>query len=202
LIADDRLASDGAVGVALGGGAAPTVVVASGCRPIDARRTVTANDARTVLRLGADRAIDRLVRAVDALPPDDHPLAREGLRCRIVVREGDGDDASFITEIVGLDRARGGVQLRDAAPIGTTVQFELRDPAVVAEELAAALVPLAPARGALSFSAPGGSEAAELFGQLGMAATAGMACTGLVVPVDGTSARQREGVAVAVFPSG
>lgn len=208
LVLDGAITTDGAVGVLLAGTAAPTVVVAPACRPIGEPFTVTATDGEVLLSLGGRPAMERFAAVVQALPPDDHPLARRGLRCGIVAVEsgehpGVGD--VLAREVIGLDRTRGGVAVTDRLPVGATVQFQLVDPDVLDRRLLELLLPRVAAGGAaLVSTAPEVAPVVAATDALvGAAAVAGLAGPGQFGPIGGgPSARHQSAAVVAVFGPG
>ncbi|HEX9258315.1 MAG TPA: FIST N-terminal domain-containing protein [Acidimicrobiales bacterium] len=211
LVVDGRVVTDGAVGVLLEPG--PTPVVAQGCRPIGRPFTVTKSERNVVYELGGRPAMDRLMEIVDELPPEDRALAARGLHCGIVADEHqlDFERGDFlIRNVLGADRSVGAVAVGGEVEVGTTVQFQVRDPGTAGDDLRLLLARQAPvgAGGALVFTCTG--RGSHMFGDphhdaavtseaLGGAAVAGMFCAGELGPVAGRNALHGFTASVAVF---
>jgi small ligand-binding sensory domain FIST len=110
--------------------------------------------------------------------------------------------------VLGADRATGAVVVGDAVPVGSTVQFQVRDATSADEDLHAVLAGRA-ARGALVFTCNGRGR--RLFGTpdhdasvvndlLGAPAVAGMFCAGELGPVGGRNAVHGFTASIAIFP--
>jgi small ligand-binding sensory domain FIST len=109
--------------------------------------------------------------------------------------------------VFGVDRATGAVAVGDSPPVGSTVQFQVRDAASADEDLRAVLAGHT-ASGALVFTCNGRGR--QLFGTpdhdatvisdlLGTSALAGMFCAGELGPVDGRNAVHGFTASIAIF---
>jgi small ligand-binding sensory domain FIST len=186
------------VGFVLPPEVATSVIVSQGCRPIGRPMAVTGATANLVESLASEPALPLLLRLIESLDPDDRSLAAAGLHFGRVVDEradtfGPGD--FLIRNVLGAVRERNAVAVGDEPPVGTTVQFQVRD-AVAADEDLRAMLADATGDAALVFTCNGRGQ--RLFGEpdhdarvvhdaLGSPALAGMFCAGEIGPVGGRS---------------
>ena len=197
LLLDDVLFDDGAVGVVLPAGRGIATVVSQGCRPVGAPYVITRSESNVVHELGGQSALARLEQVVADLSPDERSIAqRGGLHIGRVIDErrthfGPGD--FLIRAVLGADRESGAVAIGDEAPVGATLQFQVRDAASADEDLRE-LLSGRRADGALLFTCNGRGvglfgepdhDAAVLDAVVGGGATAGMFCAGELGPVGG-----------------
>jgi small ligand-binding sensory domain FIST len=155
LVLDDALYTDGAVGVLLP--RAPITVVAQACRPIGQPFIVTKAEQNLIVELGGRPAFERLMEMVNALPDDERALAARGLHCGIVADEHKTDFARgdfLVRGVLGAVRERGAVAIGGEVVVGSTVQFQVRDPASAGADLAS-LLDGKRADGALVFTCTG-----------------------------------------------
>jgi small ligand-binding sensory domain FIST len=164
-----------------------------------------------IYELAGRPALERLVTTLDHLRPEDSLLASRGVHCGLVVDErkeqfGRGD--FLIRAMVSADRSAGAVLVGDVVPVGSTVQFQVRDAASADEDLRE-LLGGRRARGALLFSCNGRGR--HLFGLpdhdatvvsdlAGVHAMAGMFCAGELGPVGGRNAVHGYTASLALFP--
>jgi small ligand-binding sensory domain FIST len=155
-------------------------------------------------------ALERLAAMLEHLPPVDRQLAGQGLHCGVVIDESKAEFERgdfLIRAVLGVDAATGAVAVGDTVPVGSTVQFQVRDAASADEDLHAMLSGRA-ARGALVFTCNGRGR--QLFGTpdhdatvvadvLGTSALAGMFCAGELGPVGGRNAVHGFTASVAIF---
>jgi small ligand-binding sensory domain FIST len=200
LVLDDAVHRDGAVGVVLPPTAA---VVSQGCRPVGEPMVVTqarpAGGGRSFLvELAGKPALEQLTDLVGTLPPDDRALLAGGIHLGVAIDEhrvdfGRGD--FLVRSVLGADRARGVLAVGATVPVGTTVQFQVRDAASADEDLRQLLAG-AEGSGALVFTCNG--RGTHLFGEahhdarsvaelLDRPAAAGMFCAGELGPVGARS---------------
>jgi small ligand-binding sensory domain FIST len=167
LFLDGRVV-DGAVGVVLGGGADAGVtartVVSQGCRPIGPPMTVTKAEQNVLLEVAGVPAFKKLQEIVAALPLDEQQLAIRGLHLGVAINEyaethERGD--FLIRGVLGADERIGALVVGDVVDVGTTVRFQVRDPAAADEDLAELLSALGtePGDGVLLFSCTGRGRA-------------------------------------------
>jgi len=203
LLLDGKVHERGAVGVVLGGDLSVHALVSQGTRPIGRAMTVTAADGATILELAGRPALDRAKDVVAELPEEEQPLAVRGLHLGIAMDEyadehGQGD--FLVRGIVAADHRAGSLSVGDVVPVGTTVQFLLRDAQAASADLAEVLgafrerVGLRGLAGALLFSCNSRGRAmfdvAEhdvraVVDGLGTATVAGFFAAGEIGPVAG-----------------
>lgn len=203
LVLDDRVHTDGAVGVLLPRDVAATPVVSQGCRPVGEPMIVTAADGPLLLALAGVPALDRLIEVGRTMGDADRALFEAGPQIGVVADErsptfGTGD--FLIRSVNGADADRRGVLVGERVPVGTTVQFQVRDAGGAGAELRRSLADVGlrsgrrpPSTGALLFTCTG--RGSRFFGEpdhdadLVVAAVgpavAGMACAGEIGPVAG-----------------
>jgi small ligand-binding sensory domain FIST len=199
LVVDDEVASDGAVGVVLPTDVATALVVSQGCRPIGDPMIVTASDRNRLLALAGQPALDRLEALARAADPDERERLAEGLHLGIAVDEhratfGRGD--FLVRNLIGIDRGSGALVTTEQVPVGTTVQFQVRDADAADDDLRTLLAQESaggPADGALLFTCNGRGrrlfgepdhDARAVAGAVRADALAGMFCAGEIGPVD------------------
>jgi small ligand-binding sensory domain FIST len=194
--------TDGAVGVVLPAGVATATVVSQGCRPVGEPMIVTAADRNRLVTLAGRPAFERLEQVARAADPTDRARMAEGLHLGIAVDEhratfGRGD--FLVRNLLGADRETGALVTSEHVPVGTTVQFQVRDATSADEDLRILLADASlaePADGALVFTCNGRGQ--RLFGTADHDATvvadavatdavAGMFCAGEIGPVEGRS---------------
>jgi small ligand-binding sensory domain FIST len=210
LVLDDLVLTEGAVGVLLSGDAAPDTVVSQGCRPIGQPLIVTKAERNMVYELAGRPALERLMEMVAVLSPEERALASRGLQCGIVIDErkldfGRGD--FLIRGVLGADRDVGAVAVGEAVPVGSTIQFQVRDAATADEDLGDLLTGRS-AAGALLFTCNGRGthlfeeadhDASAVSDLLDTRAVAGMFCAGELGPVGGRNHLHGFTASVALF---
>jgi small ligand-binding sensory domain FIST len=142
LLLDGRIHERGAVGVVLGGDLSVHALVSQGCRPIGRPMTVTRVEGETILELAGLPALERAKDAIAELPDDEQPLAVRSLQLGLAIDEyadehGQGD--FLMRSILSADHVAGTIGVGEVVPVGTTVQFLLRDAEAADEDLAAVL---------------------------------------------------------------
>jgi len=194
LVLDDRVHSEGAVGVLVDPSAVSGTVVSQGCRPVGRAYVVTRATDNVIHDLAGVPALDRLREVVAALPPSDRELVQHGLHVGRVIDEqqdtfGRGD--FLIRNVMGADAEAGDLAIGDRAEVGSTVQFQVRDADSADEDLRqllsghrgrAALVFTCNGRGSHLFGEPD-HDARLVHEQVGRGAVAGMFCAGEFGPV-------------------
>ena len=193
-----RVRTGGAVGALLGPGAEISTVVSQGCRPFGRPLVVTKAQGNIIFELAGRPALERLVaQAHESLSEDEVSLLEMGgLHLGRVINEhqesfGRGD--FLVRNVVGADRTLGAIAVGDVFPVGTTVQFHLRDAASADEDLRtlfaheqadAALVFTCNGRGTRLFGEPH-HDVRVLSERLGPVPMAGCFAAGELGPVGG-----------------
>ena len=197
LVLDGDVYADGAVGVLLPGEAVD-IVVSQGCRPIGDPMVVTRAERSIIYELAGQRALDRLNELAAALPPDDRALLAHGIHLGVVVdehREHFDRGDFLVRNVLGADKSVGAIAVADEVPVGTTVQFHVRDAGTADEDLrlllaehdaAASVVFSCNGRGTHLFGQPD-HDAAVVQDVLDRPATVGMSCAGELGPIGGRS---------------
>jgi small ligand-binding sensory domain FIST len=210
LVLDGEVADDGGVGVVLPAAVATTVVVSQGCRPVGQPMIVTRAEGDALLELAGRPAIQRLEEAVAAADPDDRARLARGLHIGIAVDEhqatfGQGD--FVVRNVVGADRDAGALVVGDTVPVGTTVQFQVRDADAADDDLRsllagvsgdAALVFTCNGRGRRLFGEPD-HDARAVQAAVAPGAVAGMFCAGEIGPVGARSYLHGFTASIVVF---
>lgn len=195
LLLDSTVHHDGAIGVGLGEVEVATIV-SQGCRPIGEPFTVTGVDRNVITELGSRPPLERLRDLVAAASAADRELLATGLQIGVVIDErrtdfGTGD--FLIRGILGADQSRGAIAIGAVVPVGTTLQFHVRDADSASRDLrrrldgisgSSALAFTCNGRGVRLFGRPH-HDAAMVHGLTGSVATAGMFCAGELGPVNG-----------------
>ena len=202
----------GAVGVLLGPGIDVETVVSQGCRPFGHPLVVTKAHGNVIFELAGRPALERLVgQAQEAL--DEHEvrlLEAGGLHLGRVIdehREQFGPGDFLVRSVLGADRSSGAVAVGDVVPVGTTVQFHLRDAASAEEDLRkmlrgrradAALLFTCNGRGTRLFGAPD-HDVGVLAEELGRPPVAGFFAAGELGPLCGQNFLHGFTASVALF---
>jgi small ligand-binding sensory domain FIST len=210
LVVDDQVVDDGGVGVVLPSAVATSVVVSQGCRPVGDPMIVTRAAGNLIVELAGRPALDRLDEVVLSAGADERTQLAAGLHLGIAIDEhrmtfGRGD--FLVRSVVGADRGAGALAVGDRVPVGTTVQFQVRDADAADEDLREVLAGTS-GDGALVFTCNGRGR--RLFGEpdhdalavqraLGSDAVAGMFCAGEIGPVGGRSFLHGFTASVVIF---
>lgn len=194
LILNGEIHSHGAVGFLVAGPTKVTTVVSQGCRPIGEPLVVTKAEGHRIFELGGKPAYAQLVRLINGLGEDERSLAMTGLHIGRVINENQLDFKRgdfLIRGVMGMDRDKGSVDVGDIVPVGSTVQFQVRDAGSAHEDLGE-LMEGRRADGALLFTCNGRGvrffdephhDAALVAKMLDGAPVGGMFCAGEVGPV-------------------
>ena len=197
LVLDDESFSDGGVGVVLPRGTEARAVVATGCRPVGDPMVVTDAEGPLVRTLAGRPAVQRIGDLLAAADESTAERIRRGLHLGIVIdehRESFRAGDFLIRSIMGADRSTGALAVGDTVPVGTTVQFQVRDAEAASADLSDRLAGRS-ANGVLAFTCNGrgshlfgspGHDAEHLVDGLGTTAVAGMSCAGELGPVGPT----------------
>jgi small ligand-binding sensory domain FIST len=216
LIVEDRVVTDGAVGVAVRGAPVLTVV-SQGCAPIGRDAVVTSAEGNVVYELAGRPALMRLQNEIAALTPEERALASRGVLAGLVIDEnrseyGRGD--YLMRALLGADEDSGAIAVGEPVRVGQTLRFHVRDAATADDDLHAALVRALdrrPPAGALLFTCNG--RGTHLFSEpdhdaglvaeaLGSRALAGFFAAGEIGPVGGRAFVHGYTATLAVFLDG
>ena len=196
LVVQGEIHIDGAVGILLPEGLDDTAVVSQGCRPVGEPLIVTSADRNLVRELASRPALDRLRALLDHADEDERALLSRGLHVGLVIdeRAAEFERGDFVIRgVLGADHETGAIRIGDHAPVGSTLQFHVRDAASASDDLREMLVPVE-ADAALVFTC--NSRGTRLFGTpdhdaemvhdaVHGGAVAGMFCAGEMGPVRG-----------------
>jgi len=196
LVADHEVRTEGAVGLLLPPGVPVSAVVSQGCRPVGEPLVVTAATSNIIEEIAGRPALDRVLETAAASSPDDRSLMARGLHVGVVAdetRETFGPGDFLVRSVLGADKGRRAVAVGAEVPVGSTVQFHVRDADSADADLRGVLAGV-DAGAALVFTCNGRGEA--LFGEphhdasvvsdhVAGDATAGVFCAGEVGPVGG-----------------
>lgn len=210
LVVSGTVHDEGAVGVLLTEGVGGAGFVSQGCRPVGEPYVVTAAEGNVVRELGSRPAAERLRALLDAVDGEERDLLNRGLHVGIAIDEraerfGHGD--FLVRGVLGADGVSGGIRIGDRVPVGTTLQFQVRDAASAGADLAATLVGVDAAaalvftcngRGSRFFGEPD-HDAALVSSAVGGGAVAGMFCAGEIGPVGGRNHLHGLSAAVLLF---
>ncbi|MCB0972639.1 MAG: FIST C-terminal domain-containing protein [Acidimicrobiales bacterium] len=213
LVADGRVVAAGAVGLLLPEGVRVQTVVSQGCRPVGAPLVVTRAQGSMIEEIAGQAALDRLLAQADAATPEDRRRMARGLHLGVVTdeRKLDFDRGDFlIRAVLGADHERRAVAVGTEVPVGSTVQFQVRD-AETADEDLRHLLAGAEGAAALVFSCTGRGEG--LFGEphhdAGLVSDrvdggplAGMFCAGEIGPVGDRHGVHAMTASVVLFSDG
>jgi small ligand-binding sensory domain FIST len=201
LLLNDRITTDGAVGVILAGDVAVDVIVSQGCRPIGKPFKVTAAHRNMILSLEGQPPLSQFQRMVVDLSEEDRELIqRNGLfvglaidRHQTALSRGD----FLIRSVIGTDQSTGMIAVGSLISPGETIQFHVRDAITATEDLDLMLATqelFEPARGAFLFSCNGrgtslynhpDGDIATIQEALGGVDIAGFFCAGEIGPIGG-----------------
>lgn len=213
LITNAGARADGAVGVLLPPGVLTGTVVSQGCRPIGQPWTVTASHGNVIEQLGGRPALERLRDLFTTVSPTERTLALSGLHCGVLAddRALDPDRGDFLVRaVLAVDDQRATVTVGAEVPVGTVVQFHVRDATTAGEDLAFRLAKAlrhSDDHGALVFTCNGRGRAmfdtphhdAQVVQQVVGPHAVGMMCAGEIGPVAGRTHLHGFTASVALF---
>ncbi len=210
LVLDDRVLTRGAVALLCSDDVPVHAVVSQGCRPIGKPLTVTRAHNSLLHELAGRPAMERLQEIVQTATEPERELMRQGLHVGVVVDEHKLDFARgdfLVRNLLGADQRTGALAVSEAVPVGTTVQFHVRDADAADEDLRALLEPVAGdaallftcnGRGTQLFTQPN-HDAGTVADCYGGAPLAGAFCAGEIGPVGGRNFLHSFTASVAVF---
>jgi small ligand-binding sensory domain FIST len=212
IVVGPRTVTAGAAGVLIGGGVDVTTVVSQGCRPYGSPLTVTRSERNVIHELAGRPTMERMVDQIKQglSVADVANLESGGLHLGRVIDEhrsefGRGD--FLVRNVVGVDRGTGAIAVNDEVPVGTTVQFHVRDAATADEDLRelldthqadAALVFTCNGRGERLFDQPD-HDASVVSELVGPVPAAGFFAAGEFGPIGGSNFVHGFTAAIALF---
>jgi small ligand-binding sensory domain FIST len=211
LIYNDRVISEGFVGISLSGPIEVQSIVSQGCKPIGSPMVITKANKNVVEQLGGKPAMLVLREMIDTISPADRELLQHGLligRAISEYRERFGRGDFLIRNLAGADQESGSIAVADYVRVGQTVQFHVRDAETAHEDLSLMLDDVKQASGALLFSCNG--RGTQLFDQphhdvsvarekLGDLPVAGFFAAGEIGPVGGKNFVHGHTASLALF---
>lgn len=215
LFFNDRMQTEGLVGVALTGNVVLDAIVAQGCRPIGRPFRIAASERNILLEIeecddfgGETRPpLEALQEIIDGLDESDRALAQDSLHIGVAqdgfkqaLQPGD----FLIRNLLGVDPRLGALAIGDRLRVGQRIQFHLRDARTSADDLETLLMRYRSEHklansdpvGALMFSCMGRGEGlyqkpnfdSHLFQEfVGNQPLTGFFCNGEIGPVGGTT---------------
>ncbi|MBW4632776.1 MAG: FIST C-terminal domain-containing protein [Iphinoe sp. HA4291-MV1] len=138
LFFNDKLYTEGTVGVALSGNIVLETIVAQGCRPIGKPYQVTKGDRNIIMELNEQIPLIVLRDLITSLSEEDRILAQHSLFVGLAMNEFKQDllQGDFlIRSILGVDPTAGAIAIADYVRSGQRLQFHLRDARASAEDL-------------------------------------------------------------------
>ncbi|NMG07368.1 FIST N-terminal domain-containing protein [Brasilonema sp. UFV-L1] len=206
LFYNNRVYTEGTIGVALSGNIVLETIVAQGCRPIGKPYQVTRGDRNIIMELDEQIPLIVLRNLIAQLSEEDRVLAQHSLFVGLAM-DGFKQDLHqgdfLIRSILGVDPTAGAIAIADYIRPGQRLQFHLRDAQASAEDLEFLLesyhrrqIAQPSAVGALMFSCLGRGEGlygkpnfdSELFRRyLKDIPLAGFFCGGEIGPVGGNT---------------
>ena len=138
LFCNDKLYTDGTVGVALSGNITLDTVVAQGCRPIGKPYQIGKCDRNIILELDEKVPIILLRDLIADLSEEEKTLAQNSLFVGVAMDEFKQDlqQGDFlIRNIMGVDPTAGAIAVGDYLRSGQRLQFHLRDAQTSAQDL-------------------------------------------------------------------
>lgn len=140
LILNDRVSSEGLVGVTLRGDVRIDPIVSQGCRAVGPNFVVTKARKNMILELSGRPALKMIQDMAASLSEHDQELLqRKGLLLGRVINEYKdrfGRDDYLIRAITGAEETNGAIAVNDFISVGRTVRFHLRDSRTADEDLA------------------------------------------------------------------
>jgi small ligand-binding sensory domain FIST len=138
VLLDGRARAGGFVGLSLAGPIDAQAVVSQGCKPLGPPMVVTSATGPIVRRLGGRRALEVLRELIDSLDESRRRSLGRGLMLGLAVSEyrdrfGRGD--FVIRAIPSVNEDEASITVADAPPVGTTVQFHVRDDQTAQDDL-------------------------------------------------------------------
>lgn len=205
LYLNDKIHTQGMVGLALSGNIRLDTIVAQGCRPIGEPMNITKCQDTLLQELDGKPPLEILEGMLDTLSDYDRKLLQTALFIGIEMnpmKDNPGQGDFLIRNLMGVDRPSGALSVGTLLRQGQLVQFHLRDKVMSAEDLKHLLSRHAEqagphsASGALMFSCMGRGQG--LYGEpdhdsrifknkMGDVPIGGFFCNGEIGPVGGAT---------------
>jgi small ligand-binding sensory domain FIST len=130
IIADEEIAGEGAVAVAIGGDYTLRPLVSQGCDPIGETWTITGASKQWIDSIARQPAMDVLLDALRTIPPEQRDAAGRNLFIGLAADEyKDAYERGdfLIRGITGIDHESGAIATNALPRTGQTLQFQVRD---------------------------------------------------------------------------
>ena len=138
LFCNNKLYTEGSVGVALTGNITLDTIVAQGCRPIGTPHQIGKCDRNIILEIDEQVPLMLLRDLIASLSEEEKVLAQNSLFVGVAMSEFKQDlqQGDFlIRNILGVDPAAGAIAVGDYLRPGQSIQFHLRDAQTSAQDL-------------------------------------------------------------------
>ncbi|MGB6299372.1 MAG: FIST N-terminal domain-containing protein [Rivularia sp. (in: cyanobacteria)] len=138
LFCNDKLHTEGTVGIALTGNITLDTIVAQGCRPIGTPHQITKCDRNIILEIEEQVPLILLRDLISSLSEEEKILAQNSLFVGVAMSEFKQDlqQGDFlIRNILGVDPSAGAIAIGDYLRSGQRLQFHLRDAQTSAQDL-------------------------------------------------------------------
>lgn len=208
----DRVRDSGAVAALLGPATEIVPVLSQGCRPFGKMLTVTRTERNLVLEIAGRPAMECMVDQIGEhlARADIAGIEGNGLLLGRCIDDGvldPGPADLLFRPLLGVERATGALSVEERVPLGSAVQFALRDAGTASDDLAAALAGRR-ADAALLFTCNGRGtrlfdvadhDAAAVARSLGPVPLGGLFASGEFGPVGGTNFVHSFAASLALF---
>ncbi|MDY6899767.1 MAG: FIST N-terminal domain-containing protein [Cyanobacteriota bacterium] len=138
LFCNNKLYTEGSVGVALTGNITLDTIVAQGCHPIGTPHQISKCDRNIILEIDEQVPLILLRDLIASLSEEEKILAQNSLFVGVAMSEFKQDlqQGDFlIRNILGVDPAAGAIAVGDYLRPGQSIQFHLRDAQTSAQDL-------------------------------------------------------------------
>lgn len=130
LFCNEKILSQGAVGLIMPAGISWKTIVSQGCRPIGEPMIITGLDGDRILSLGGRPALQMLSHVFQKLPNHDRELAIESLLIGRAITEysdtfSHGD--FLVRNVQGIESETNSILVNDRFQVGQTIRFHVRD---------------------------------------------------------------------------
>lgn len=210
LCLDKTVYTHGLVAALLPSEIATSPQVSQGCMPLGQPMLATRVERNVIYELGGQPALEVVQSVLSALPPEARSAARDSLHLGLLpdpVR-GVTQQQFLYCNVLGADKAALSILVGRDVPVGSPVQFALRDSATAAEDLLRVLSEVPVASGCLAFTARGRGadhfgnplhDASRIAEALEPAAVWGIACFDSFGPIGAMSELHEQAATLLVF---